>query len=224
MLETRADGNHRLWVPEGGEARYGLRLKTRPAKHVWCCRSTRKRAMPISTCRGTYSSDRSIAPDEWGAKTTVWVRVAAAQDVDAENGERVFENRAFSNDPNYHDLALPDVVAVEVDDEPPCTLNPGDIWCGGVTLGIQILPGGDASYGFSPYFGQLSDDSGDRSFTYGTNTYTVGSLLREGVGGEAVLVIRLTSHLAEADRAKLVLHIGSASFAFSDASVSTDDE
>ena len=222
LLETRADGNHRLWVPEGGEARYGLRLKTRPAKSVVLSFHPQAGDADLDVPRN-YSSDRSIAPDEWGAKTTVWVRVAAAQDVDAENGERVFENRAFSNDPNYHDLALPDVVAVEVDDEPPCTLNPGDIWCGVVTLGIQILPGGDASYGFSPYFGQLSDDSGDRSFTYGTNTYTVGSLLREGVGGEAVLVIRLTSHLAEADRAKLVLHIGSASFAFSDASVSTDD-
>ena len=221
LLETLADGNHRLWVPEGGEARYGLRLKTRPAKSVVLSFHPQAGDADLDVPRN-YSSDRSIAPDEWGAKT-VWVRVAAAQDGDAENGERVFENRAFSNDPNYHDLALPDVVAVEADDEPPCTLNPGDIWCGVVTLGIQILPGGDASYGFSPYFGQLSDNDGDRNFTYGTNTYTIDSLVREGGGGEGVLVIRLTSHLAEADRAKLVLDIGSASFAFSDASVSTDD-
>ena len=220
-LETRADGSHRLWVPEGGSARYGLRLNTRPAKSVVLSFHPQAGDVDLDVPRN-YSSDRSIAPDEWAAKT-VWVRVEAAQDGDAENDERVFENRAFSNDPNYHDLALPDVVAVEADDEPPCTLNPGDIWCGVVALGIQVLPGGDASYGFSPFFGQLSDDSGDRSFTYGTNTYTIGSLLREGGGGEAVLVIRLTSHLAEADRAKLVLHIGSASFAFSDASVSTDD-
>ena len=219
-LETLADGNHRLWVPEGGEARYGLRLATRPARTVVVSHHPLAGDPDLDVPRN-FASDRSIAPNEWDTKT-VWVRVVAAQDGDAENGERVFENRAFSNDPNYHDLALLDVIAVEADDEPPCTLNPGDIWCGVVTVGIQRVSSGDDSYGFSPYFGQLSDDSGDRSFTYGTNTYTIGNLVREGGGGEGVLLIRLTSHLAEADRAKLVLHIGSASFAFSDATVSTD--
>ena len=219
-LETQADGNHRLWVPEGGSARYGLRLATRPARTVVVSHHPLA-GDPDLDVPWNFASDRSIAPNEWDTKT-VWVRVVAAQDGDAENGERVFENRAFSNDPNYHDLALLDVIAVEADDEPPCTLNPGDIWCGVVTVGIQRVPSGDDSYGFSPYFGQLSDDSGDRSFTYGTNTYTIGNLVREGGGGEGVLLIRLTSHLAEADRAKLVLHIGSASFAFSDATVATD--
>ena len=220
LLETRADGNHRLWVPEGGSARYGLRLNTQPAKKVVLSFHPQAGDTDLDVPRD-YSSDRSIAPDEWGAKT-VWVRVAAAQDGDAENGERVFENRAFSNDPNYHDLALPNVVAVEADDEPACTLNPGDIWCGVVRVGIQALPSGDDLLGFSPFFGELSDDSGDRSFTYGTNTYTIGSVVREGGGGEGVLVIRLTSHLAEADQARLVLHIGSASFALSDATVALD--
>ena len=81
-------------------------------------------------------------------------------------------------------------------------------------------PSGDSIYGFNSRIGELSDDSGDRSFTYGTNTYTIEDVLREGGVGDGVLNLRLTSRLTEADRAKLVLHIGSASFAFSDASVS----
>ena len=104
-----------------------------------------------------------------------------------------------------------------------CTLNTGDIWCGVMTVGAQVQPNGSTSYGFTAFYGELSDNDGDRSFTYGTNTYTIGSVFREGGDGDGVLVVLLSSHLAEADRAKLVLHIGSASFAFSDADVSTDD-
>ena len=63
-----------------------------------------------------FSFDGSIRPDTWDTQTA-WVKVAAAQDDDAEDGERVFDNRAFSRDPNYHDLMLPDVVVVEADDD-----------------------------------------------------------------------------------------------------------
>ena len=116
-LELLANGTHRLSVPEGGEARYGLRLKTRPAHKVVV-------SLHYHTYGGdsdlnvprNFSIDGSIAPDEWDTKT-VWVRVEAAQDDDAEDGERVFDNRTFSNDPNYQDLVLPDVVVVEADDD-----------------------------------------------------------------------------------------------------------
>ena len=137
LLETRADGNHRLSVPEGGEARYGLRLDTRPAKRVVLSFHLHAGDADLDVPRN-YSSDRSIAPDEWVART-VWVRVKAAQDADAANGERVFAHNTASNDPNYHHLVLPDVVVVEADDEEPtCTRNPGDIWCGVVTVGSQL--------------------------------------------------------------------------------------
>ena len=139
LLETRADGNHRLSVPEGGEARYGLRLDTRPAKRVVLSFHLHAGDADLDVPRN-YSSDRSIAPDEWVART-VWVRVKAAQDADAANGERVFAHNTASNDPNYHHLVLPDVVVVEADDEEPtCTRNPGDIWCGVVTVGSIELP------------------------------------------------------------------------------------
>ena len=109
-LELLANGTHRLSVPEGGEARYGLRLKTRPAHKVVVSLHYHTYGGDSDlTVPRNFSIDGSIAPDEWDTKT-VWVRVEAAQDDDAEDGERVFDNRAFSNDPNYHDLVLPDVV------------------------------------------------------------------------------------------------------------------
>ena len=116
-LETRADGNHRLSVPEGGSARYGLRLDSRPAKNVVLSFHPQAGDADLDVPQN-YSSDRSIGPDEWSART-VWVRVKAAQDADAANGERVFSHNTASNDPNYHHLVLPDVVAVEADDEEP---------------------------------------------------------------------------------------------------------
>ena len=116
-LELLANGTHRLSVPEGGEARYGLRLKTRPAHKVVVSLHYHTYGGDSDlTVPRNFSIDGSIAPDEWDTKT-VWVRVEAAQDDDAEDGERVFDNRAFSNDPNYHDLVLPDVVVVEADDD-----------------------------------------------------------------------------------------------------------
>ena len=116
-LELLANGTHRLSVPEGGEARYGLRLKTRPAHTVWVSHHylTYGGDSDLTVPRN-FSFDGSIAPDTWDTKTA-WVKVAAAQDDDAEDGERVFDNRAFSRDPNYHDLMLPDVVVVEADDD-----------------------------------------------------------------------------------------------------------
>ena len=125
-LELLANGTHRLSVPEGGEARYGLRLKTRPAHKVVVSLHYHTYGGDSDlTVPRNFSIDGSIAPDEWDTKT-VWVRVEAAQDDDAEDGERVFDNRAFSNDPNYHDLVLPDVVVVEADDDKESS-SPGSV-------------------------------------------------------------------------------------------------
>ena len=116
-LELLANGTHRLSVPEGGEARYGLRLKTRPAHKVVVSHHYHTYGGDSDlTVPRNFSFDGSIRPDTWDTQTA-WVKVAAAQDDDAEDGERVFDNRAFSRDPNYHDLVLPDVVVVEVDDD-----------------------------------------------------------------------------------------------------------
>ena len=116
-LELLANGTHRLSVPEGGEARYGLRLKTQPAHKVVVSHHYHTYGGDSDlTVPRNFSLDGSIRPDTWDTQTA-WVRVAAAQDDDAEDGERVFDNRAFSRNPNYHDLVLPDVVVVEADDE-----------------------------------------------------------------------------------------------------------
>ena len=115
-LETRADGNHRLSVPEGGEARYGLRLNTRPAHRVVVSYHYTNEGDADLAVPRNFSTERSIAPDEWDAKT-VWLRVEAAQDADAADGERVFAHNTASNDPNYHHLVLPDVIGVEDDDD-----------------------------------------------------------------------------------------------------------
>ena len=218
LLETLADGSRRLWVPEGGSARYGLKLDSRPAHRVVVSHHYMYQGDPDLAVPRNFTVDRSIAPDEWRTKT-VWISVRAAQDADAENGQRVFANNSMSRDPNYHHLVLPDVIAVEADDEPACTLNLGDLWCGVITPGKVALPGVGGFSGFTAYLGGLSDDTGDQSFTYGTNTYTVTQVINErGIGG-TVLQFGLSSPLTDAEQANLVLHVGNDSFAFSDADI-----
>ena len=214
-LETRADGNHRLSVPEGGSARYGLRLKTRPAKNVVLSFHPQSGDADLDVPRN-YSSDRSIGPDEWDTRT-VWVRVEAAQDADAANGERVFAHNTASNDPSYHHLVLPDVVAVEADDdEPTCTLSPGDLWCGVVTVGS-----GSDYFGYdfqtTPEVGALSDDD----FDVGTNSYTIFAIVVSSQTaqhpGSLGLSFSPSTRPTAADREKLVLHVGSAEYRLSQA-------
>ena len=218
LLETLADGSRRLWVPEGGSARYGLKLKSRPTHRVVVSHRYMYQGDPDLAVPRNFTVDRSIAPDEWRTKT-VWISVRAAQDADAENGQRVFANNSISRDPNYHHLVLPDVIAVEADDEPACTLNLGDLWCGVVTLGKVAPHGVGLVVGFSANLGGLSDDTVDQSFTYGMNTYTVTSVTNERGFGGTVLQFGLSSLLTEAERENLVLHVGNDSFAFSDADI-----
>ena len=111
---------------------------------------------------------------------------------------------------------------VEASTPPPtCTLDPDDdddLWCGVVTVGADMAGGVTAAYGFDDAAGDLSDDDGDKTFTFGTNTYTID---RVAVGTAALsqtqagtLTFSLTSALSAADKGKLVLYVGSNSFAF----------
>ena len=98
-----------------------------------------------------------------------------------------------------------------------CTLNPGDLWCGVVTVGTST-GGGNIHLGFSEAqgFGSLSE----KEFTVGTNRYTI-DFISEGVGiNNGTLTFSLSSNLAAADRAVLVLHVDGSNdpLAFSDAS------
>ena len=100
---------------------------------------------------------------------------------------------------------------------PTCTPDTaaGDIWCVVVTVGALKTSGSTTGYGFSSSVGHLSDTG----FRVGTNPYTVDliSVGAAGTSGAGSLFFSLTSDLAAADAAKLVLHVDSAEFAFSDA-------
>ena len=93
-------------------------------------------------------------------------------------------------------------------DATTCTLNTGDIWCGVVT--VEELASGD---GFFGTIGGLSDTE----FDYETTMYTITSL---HVSDSMQLGFSLNAALTTAAKAKLVLHVGTTSFAFSDASYS----
>ena len=99
-----------------------------------------------------------------------------------------------------------------------CTTNASDLWCGVVTVELYSLSGVDLAHGFvdATDTGALSD----KTFSVGTNSYTI-DLVFVGVGTNAgVLYLSLTSALTAADRAKLVLQVdgSSGTFAFSAAS------
>ena len=215
-LRTLANGRRRLTVPEGGSARYGLRLETRPAHAVVVSHHYAYEGDPDLAVPRDLMGDRSIAPDEWNTRT-VWVEVEAAQDFDAEDGERVFENRAASNDASYHDLALPDVVAVEADDDAPtCRLDPGDVWCGVITVGEER-----GFYGYHRFYGygDLSDDD----FVVGTNRHAVQMLIvagQKGIENDGNLTFELSERpdaAGEAALDELTLHLDSDRFRLSDA-------
>ncbi len=94
-----------------------------------------------------------------------------------------------------------------------CTLETGDLWCGVVTVGEITLDGNTIGYGFSGTTG-LSDTT----FDIGPNSYTFDSIVvGAGATFDGILYVSLTSALDVGDQAKLVLHVGSRSFAFDDA-------
>ena len=113
-LALESDGKHRLVIPEGGQGRYGLKLRTRPAQavHLKALMSDGDEDLAVLPS----FTQPSIAPGAWGAPR--WVDIAAADDADSVDGERVFLHRVHSKDPAYNDLLLPDVVVVEADDDP----------------------------------------------------------------------------------------------------------
>ena len=100
---------------------------------------------------------------------------------------------------------------------PACTLNTGDLWCGVVTVGR-----GTDGFGYNdfptPVVGALSDND----FDVGANSYTILAIL---VGSSTAVTpgalnVTLAPALSDADRAKLVLHVGGAEFKLSEATVS----
>ena len=100
-----------------------------------------------------------------------------------------------------------------------CTLNTGDLWCGVVAVGqTQVPVFGVTGYGFIGAVGDLSDNDGDKTFAIGANSYTIDrvTVATLSIGIEGYLTFSLTGALTATDKENLVLHVGSASFAFSD--------
>ena len=136
--EGRALANPpRLTVVEGGSAIFGFKLNTRPAHTVWVGFSHGEGDGDLESLLPTVWT---VSPDEW--ETPVWVTVNARADDDAENGERIFETFANSDDPEYSvvnsgpaeyenpaareanfigRLTIPDLIAVEADTEASAT-------------------------------------------------------------------------------------------------------
>ena len=106
---------------------------------------------------------------------------------------------------------------------PTCTPNPGDLWCGVVTVGLHTVGGFQVGYGYADAsVSTNTSDTGvlsDRTFSVGTNNYTIDQVVVGSGANAGAFLLRLNSALTAADLAALVLHVdgGSASFAFSDA-------
>ena len=99
-----------------------------------------------------------------------------------------------------------------------CVLNPGDLWCGVVTVGL-----GNGFYGFNDLQG-LGDLS-DEDFDFGANSYTIEAIFVDSQTTATPRALTFTfdssTRPTTADQDNLVLHVGGAAFAFSDPSFLT---
>ena len=99
------------------------------------------------------------------------------------------------------------------DDDPPCTLNYGDIWCGVVTVGTVEVNGVRVLYGFTAFVddtpaGDLVDDTGDRDFTTDNDSYTVERIYVGAAGNIlGTLYFGMDKNFHNDDEETLVLHI-----------------
>ena len=96
-----------------------------------------------------------------------------------------------------------------------CVLNPGDLWCGVVTVGL-----GNESYGFNDFqgFGDLSDED----FDFGAKSYTIEAIIVDSqttaTPGALTFTFDSETRPTATERGNLVLHVGGAAFEFSDPS------
>ena len=116
MIDTNGDpltGDPiRLTIREGFRGRYGFKLNTRPTSAVWVA-GIQSDGDPDVLVLPTNEGAKAILADEW--ETPFYMKIRAALDDDAKNGERYFLNVVHSRDRNYHGLILPDVIVVEDD-------------------------------------------------------------------------------------------------------------
>ena len=98
---------------------------------------------------------------------------------------------------------------------PTCTPNPGDLWCGVVTVGETT-----GAYGYNEFrdVGYLSDTD----FDVGTNSHTIEAIIVDSqttaTPGALTFTFDSSTRPTTAAQDILVLHVGGAAFAFSDPS------
>ena len=103
-----------------------------------------------------------------------------------------------------------------------CTLNPGDVWCGTVTVGkVAEASGKTIGHGFhETWHGAGVGYMHDGGIVSGANSYRIDEAM-VGVGAtdqfDGFLFFSLDRAFSDADRARLVLHVGSAMFPLSEA-------
>ena len=103
-----------------------------------------------------------------------------------------------------------------------CTLNPGDVWCGTVTVGkVAEASGKTIGHGFhETWHGAGVGYMHDGGIVSGANSYRIDEAM-VGVGAtdqfDGFLFFSLNRVFTTADRARLVLHVGSAMFPLSEA-------
>ena len=97
-----------------------------------------------------------------------------------------------------------------------CTLNPGDVWCGTVTVGkVAESKGKTIGHGFhETWHGAGVGYMHDGGIVSGANSYRIDEAMVEVDG---FLFFSLNRAFSDADRARLVLHVGSARFPLSEA-------
>ena len=125
----------------------------------YCLGSTRPPSPPdrLPACRGGRSSPYTYAASAAGPSADLArPRVARRGLV---RSARALAAAAL--------LALSGALPLPAQAQTTCTLNTGDIWCAVVAVGEYMEGGSPFAYGFVETFsvGDLSDDSGDKSFT-----------------------------------------------------------
>ena len=100
-----------------------------------------------------------------------------------------------------------------------CEQGTGDVWCGVLTVGrVLSYPGRLLQHGFmAEWHGERVGALSDTRLRFGTNAYTIDEVTVGAEQYKGFLFFGLNRALTAADRARLVLYVGGAAFALSDA-------
>ena len=100
-----------------------------------------------------------------------------------------------------------------------CEQGTGDVWCGVLTVGRVVSnPGTLLQHGFrAEWHGERVGALSDTKLRFGTNAYMIDEVTVGAEQYKGFLFFGLNRALTAADRARLVLYVGGAAFALSDA-------